>query len=263
MMAARGDAAGGTSSARRRRERRLRSWAKHERLSVAMALAEKLHHSANRTVLPKKKEVEQDCALRGLKPARAGPGTQFLFVGGVSVPEPVGEAQLQARVQRHTVEQRIEHTPYVQIRRWRTSCWLCSGPSTARLPSRLSKCPSCRVIRVLPVRLVWEPQMANTWWMCRRCCRMPCSSSGMWSKSLTFQFLLVVVVVFKILSRQDSTASSAEQIADSPFGGGLHGFLPGQVSTASASGVEQLVDSSSGGLQGFSPGHESRQRSAE
>ena len=59
MMAARVGAAGGTSSARRRRERRLRSWAKHERLSVAMALAEKLHHSANRSVLPKKEEVEQ------------------------------------------------------------------------------------------------------------------------------------------------------------------------------------------------------------
>ena len=49
MMAARDDAANGTSSARWRRERRLRSWAKHERLSVAMPLAEKLHHSANRT----------------------------------------------------------------------------------------------------------------------------------------------------------------------------------------------------------------------
>ena len=29
----------------RRRERRLRSWAKHERMTVAMALAENLHHS--------------------------------------------------------------------------------------------------------------------------------------------------------------------------------------------------------------------------
>ena len=115
MMAARDDAAGGTSSTRRRRERRLRSWAKHERLSVAMALAEKLHHSANRTALPKKEEVEQDYALRGQKPARAGPGTQFVFVGGVSAPEPVEEPQLLALVQRHTVEQRIEHTPYVQI----------------------------------------------------------------------------------------------------------------------------------------------------
>ena len=92
MMAASGDAAGGTSSARRRRERRLRSWAKHERLSVAMATAEKLHHSANRTALSKEEEVEQDYALRGQKPARAGPGMQYLFVGGVSVPEPVGGA---------------------------------------------------------------------------------------------------------------------------------------------------------------------------
>ena len=37
------------------------------------------------------------------------------FVGDVSVPELVGEPQLQARVQRHTMEQRIEHSPYVQI----------------------------------------------------------------------------------------------------------------------------------------------------
>ena len=33
----------------------------------------------------------------------------------MSVLEPVEEPQLQARVQRHTMEQRIEHTPYVQI----------------------------------------------------------------------------------------------------------------------------------------------------
>ena len=32
-------------AAKRRRERRLRSWAKHERMTVAMALAENLHHS--------------------------------------------------------------------------------------------------------------------------------------------------------------------------------------------------------------------------
>ena len=161
MMAARAGAAGGTSSARWRRERRLRSWAKHERLSVAMALAEKLHHSANRTVLPKKKEVEQHQASRGQKPARAGPGTQYLFVGVVCVREPVGEPQLQPRVQRHTVEQRIEHTPYVQILDApvpQVTCWMCSWPWTARLPSRLSKCPSCSV---LPVRLVWNRRCGN------------------------------------------------------------------------------------------------------
>ena len=92
------DAAGGTGSARRRRERRLHSWAKH-----AMALADKLHHSANRTVLPKMEEVEQHHAQRGQKTARAGPGSQLLSLGDESVPEPVGEPQLQARVERHVV----------------------------------------------------------------------------------------------------------------------------------------------------------------
>ena len=101
-LAALVEAAGGTSSARRRRERRLRLWAKHERLSVAMALAEKFHHSTNRTVLPKE-EVEQHYAPRGQKPARTGSGTQYLFVGGVTVL--VEEPQQQALVQRHFLEQ--------------------------------------------------------------------------------------------------------------------------------------------------------------
>ena len=37
---------GGTGSARRQRERRLRSMLRHERLAVAMAVAEALHHSS-------------------------------------------------------------------------------------------------------------------------------------------------------------------------------------------------------------------------
>ena len=44
----RDDAGGGTGSARRQRERRLRSMLRHERMSVAMAFAESTHHSAQR-----------------------------------------------------------------------------------------------------------------------------------------------------------------------------------------------------------------------
>ena len=47
-MVARDDAGGGTGSARRRRERRLRSHLRHERMAIAMALAESTHHSAQR-----------------------------------------------------------------------------------------------------------------------------------------------------------------------------------------------------------------------
>ena len=35
-------------AAKRRRERRLRSWLRHERMTVAMALAEVTHHTAPR-----------------------------------------------------------------------------------------------------------------------------------------------------------------------------------------------------------------------
>ena len=44
----RDEAGGGTGSARRRRERRLRAYLRYARMSVAMALAESTHHSAPR-----------------------------------------------------------------------------------------------------------------------------------------------------------------------------------------------------------------------
>ena len=45
MMDVERDEGGGTGSARRRRERRLRSMLRHERMAVAMAVAEATHHS--------------------------------------------------------------------------------------------------------------------------------------------------------------------------------------------------------------------------
>ena len=75
-------------AAKRRRERRLRSWAKQERQTVAMALAEALHHSAPRRPktartgvrpgvledpgLRRETEHEQHAALRGPKPPSPG-----------------------------------------------------------------------------------------------------------------------------------------------------------------------------------------------
>ena len=47
-MTARDDAGCGTGSARRRRERRLRSFLRHERMAIAMTLAKYKHHSAQR-----------------------------------------------------------------------------------------------------------------------------------------------------------------------------------------------------------------------
>ena len=50
--------------AMRRRERRLRSWATHGRLSIAVAVAEKLHHNAQ-------KEMEKHVVPREQKLANA------------------------------------------------------------------------------------------------------------------------------------------------------------------------------------------------
>ena len=47
-MTARDDAGCGTGSARRRRERRLRSFLRHERMAIAMTLAKYKHNSAQR-----------------------------------------------------------------------------------------------------------------------------------------------------------------------------------------------------------------------
>ena len=74
-------ALGSSGSAKRRRERRLRAMLRHERQTVAMALAEKLHHSS-----------------RGQKTARAGREARDALHGHVP------EAPLpQGRVLRHVV----------------------------------------------------------------------------------------------------------------------------------------------------------------
>ena len=86
----------GTSSARRRRERRLRSWLKHERMTVAMELAAATHHSSPKGGWP---DTTHD-ALRGQKTASsagAHPGVlkepevlvRAVTVGYVAAPRPL------------------------------------------------------------------------------------------------------------------------------------------------------------------------------
>ena len=107
MMNVERDGDGGTGSARRRRQRRLHSFLRHERMAVAMALAERLHHSANVTDLRKEEEVEQVWynALRGQKTASAGGG----------LPAPLSEvAGRQEVLVQHVVEHMADVCPVVQ-----------------------------------------------------------------------------------------------------------------------------------------------------
>ena len=64
---------GAKSAAWRRRQRRLRSWLKHELQTVAMALAECLHHSAQRPEKAKAREVEEQDKNNALRRQKALP----------------------------------------------------------------------------------------------------------------------------------------------------------------------------------------------
>ena len=64
---------GGTGSALRRRERRLRSMLRHERMAVAMALAEALHHSSGLKVMERAQHAALRCQKSGTRAGVAGP----------------------------------------------------------------------------------------------------------------------------------------------------------------------------------------------
>ena len=127
-----------SGAARRRRERRLRSWLKHERSAVRMVLAETSHHSSA-PFPPKFKEEwvgrhEQHDALREQNTARTREATYCTLGTSVAgdtaffslfdeedavwgtrptgLVEPRGP---QEQVQRHAVEQLAELAPMVQI----------------------------------------------------------------------------------------------------------------------------------------------------
>ena len=180
------EAGGGTGSARRRRERRLRSMLRHERMSVAMALAECTHHSAP----------------RGQKTARAGGEARDALHGHVP------EAPLsQGRILRHVVGQLSVPSLDVPVPQMVDQL-----PDIEHFFAALSPVPQ----QVIEVPKILQPSMSlcarpcavrswwNSWWKYRRQC-LTLRCSGLWNSSSTFQFLVVEeqVLVFMVFS-QDS-----------------------------------------------------------
>ena len=107
----------------RRRQRRLRQWLRHERLSVAMALAECQHHAAPRGQSMARARRWEGAALHGHVPDDPTPqaaGTQYFSLDVVDEvlaprPPPLVEVRPQLGVQRHTAEQVIETFVPVQV----------------------------------------------------------------------------------------------------------------------------------------------------
>ena len=258
-------------AARRRRERRLRSWWRHERMSIAMALATVEHHSfgptaydalrGQRTVTRagegEVREVHQ--ALRGQK--RLPPGMR---------PALLVEVQPQGRVERHLAEHMAELAPLVQI----------LDAPVPQLGEQLVDI--FNIFRLVdtqtPVEQVIEVPGIS---LPSRCYRTVLSAPQMAEQ---------LVEVPTVVSFSSLQQLSVEQIIDIPvprLGGRsvaqnvdtpvLHGrgtvvgrslqdLRPEQSSTAVS---EQTVspaprrEGSRGGLQGFSPGQSSTQRMLE
>ena len=123
MMAAHDD---GASVAKRRRERRLPSWWRHERMSIACALAEALHHSFGAepsTCGTRVVDGATNDAVRGkstVTRAREAAGTEFFTFhdeepAAGERPGPVEDPWPQERVRRHAVDQIVGTFVPVQI----------------------------------------------------------------------------------------------------------------------------------------------------
>ena len=103
----------------RRRQRRLRSWLRHERMTVAMALAESAHHTSRGQKYARAGvwEHEQNYTAKVRKPPTPQPELFSLEEEpGGGLPAPLSEvAGRQDKVVRHVVEDLGELAPLVQI----------------------------------------------------------------------------------------------------------------------------------------------------
>ena len=217
-MAARVGDGGGTGSARRRRERRLRSFLRHERMAVVMALSECKHHSS-----------------------RTGPGGEVRVEPHGEVPEaplPQGGSRPPCMgvlrgplvgLELHFLEHMADICPFVQF-------------LDAPVPQPVENVTDTLRVLDLPTaeQVIVVPKISCS----------PCPSRSLVPDPQSVDQLLEVPTVLSALR-------IAEQIVGIPVPRGrVQGFLPEQSSTATSSSlermsertVEQIVDNSPGGL---------------
>ena len=242
------EAGGGTGSARRRRERRLRSMLRHERMSVAMALAESSHHSAP----------------RGQKMARAGRGARDEPHGYAPEDAPPPQGRILRHVVGHLSMPSLD-VPVPQM--------VDQLPDIEHFFAALSPDPEqvIEVPKILPFDVPMRAALRVTQ-LVEQLMEVPTTVSYS-SLQRTVEQLVDIPVpgggapssgLHGFLPRQRSTATPSskkriserivEQIVDPVSRGSLLGSLPGQSSSSSHSpaGVEELADEpGEGGFRTF------------
>ena len=205
------DAERASGAAKRRRERRLRSWWRHERQTVAMELAAALHHSRDGG-------RETYYGLRAPKTASSGGRRP----GVLKEPEPPNVVD---RVLRRTVDHIVDAVPGL--------------PALDVLVPQMVENVADTLLRILdfPIadQVIEVPKISYS----------PCPSrSGVPEP----QFAEQLVEVPTVLSPTRIAVQIAEQIVGIPvphgFGGKrrLQGLLPEQSTTATASSLERISE---------------------
>ena len=184
----------------RRRQRRLRSWWRHEQQTVAAVLATVTHHSHS-------KVGTVNDAPRGQKKVtstRVGPAEYYELSSDDGRPTGVsgqGHCWSPGRRGRRSGTQ-ASGTSWSRLSMllccsWWNSCrmFTISSPRVCRLlPSRLFTCPRSSSRTSPRDACVATRNWRNNWWKCRRSHLIP-GYSLVWSTTSTFQFLVVVGVV--------------------------------------------------------------------
>ena len=239
---------GGTGSARRRRERRLRQHWRHEQLTLQMLLATYQHHAApwGQTTARSGEwgsELNHTASIRRTPTPQAA-GTQHFALDvdevpavGFSRPDRLSEVRPQERDQRHTVEQIIA-APMIDVPVPLMEEQLLVdvfAPHDIQVPEQVIEVPKILIDELSARTPVREPQLAE------QVVEVPTIISFS-SLQRNVEQLVNIPVPRGGVRRlqgfppeQGSTALPCEQIVDIPvpLGESLHGFLPGQGSASS------------------------------
>ena len=225
-------------TAKRRRERRLRQFLRHERLTVAMLLAESQHHAAPRGQSRARSGEWERGVLHGQVPEHPTPQVAGMDLDEVpatrSRPDRLAGVRPHERVQLHPVDQIVDTAPALPILDVPVPLMGEQLVDVLRFFNTL--CPVAeQVIDVPKISLEDIPA--------RRLCRVP---------QLVEQLVEVPTVVSCSSFLQRTVAQTVDNPASRGRGlrGGIEGFFPGQGSTAAV--VDIPVPR--GDLQGFLPG---------
>ena len=214
-----------SGAAKRRRDRRLRMHWRHDQLTLQMVLATVQHPSYD---APRGQRTATRTGERGVR--------EELFGDDPGSPHPPARALQLLRARRgsqgrsRTLRRKRGlcgtpwstglkrapscRSPMLQCRRVGTSWW----SSICRSLSWLSKCPRSLLHPVVlaTARFPWC-RRRNSWWKCLRSFPI-LLCTGLWSRTLTFQFLMVVTVwagrgeeVFKVYAQDRIQQRFVEQ----------------------------------------------------